>query len=112
MPQLKKYTAAFLLMLSIGSFVQAQKAPEYETVNLTILKIERIGEEAENAQWLAVKLTMRDSQGIIYRASSRCVRSSDLPNGDLARIESCQHLAIPRIAKTYDAKLTAFGTGI
>jgi hypothetical protein len=52
-----KYTAAFLLMLSIGLGAQAQKLPEYETVNLTILKIERVREEAEGGQWLIVNLT-------------------------------------------------------
>jgi hypothetical protein len=76
-----KYTAAFLLMLSIGSSAQAQKVPGDETVKLTILKIELAREDAESAQWLVVKLTMRDSQGIIYRASSRCVRSS-YPSGE------------------------------
>jgi hypothetical protein len=105
-----KYTAGFILMLSIGACTQAQKVPEYETINLTILKIERVREEAEHAQWLAVKLTMRDSHGIIYRASSRCVRSSDTPDSDMERVGSCQHLAIPRIARTYDARLSAGGT--
>jgi hypothetical protein len=98
MPQLKKYTAAFLLMLSIGSLAQAQKPPQCETVNLTILKIERVREEVEGGQWLIVKLTMRDSEGIIYRASARCIRTN--PESPV----SCLHLTVPRVGKTYAAR--------
>jgi hypothetical protein len=93
-----KYTAVFLLILSIGSYARAQKPPEYETVNLTILKIEHVREEVEGGQWLIVKLTMRDSQGIIYRASSRCIRTN--PDSPV----SCLHLTVPRIGKTYGAR--------
>jgi len=93
-----KYMAAFLLVLSIGSCVEAQKLPEYETVNLTILKIERMREEVEGGQWLIVKLTMRDSQGVIYRASSRCIRTN--PDSHV----SCLHLIVPRVGKTYAAR--------
>jgi hypothetical protein len=93
-----KYRAAFLLMLSIGSGAGAQKPSQYETVNLTILKIERVREEVEGGQWLIVKLTMRDSQGIMYRASSRCIRTN--PDSPV----SCLHLIVPRVGKTYAAR--------
>ncbi len=93
-----KYMAALLLVLSIGSCVEAQKLAEYETVNMTILKIERVREEVEGGQWLIVKLTMRDSQGVIYRASSRCIRTN--PDSPV----SCLHLIVPRVGKTYAAR--------
>ncbi len=66
-----KYTAAFLLMLSIGSCAQVQKVPEYDTVKLTILRIEwvREGGEGQANLWATIKLTMRDRQGIIYKAT-------------------------------------------
>jgi hypothetical protein len=94
-----KYMAAFLLMLSIGSCAQAQKLPEYEPVNLTILKIEHIREDREGILWYIFKLTMRDSQGIIYRAHSDCITSN--PDSPWA----CSHLTLPRIGKTASAIL-------
>jgi hypothetical protein len=102
-----KYTAAFLLMLSIGSCAQSQKVPEYETVNVTILKIERIREDSEGTLWYTNKLTMRDSRGIIYNASARCILVP-LPTPD--SVISCGHLVMPRIAETYPAKITFGGT--
>jgi len=105
-----KYAAGFLLILSIGSCAQAQKDPEYETVSLTILKIERVREDSEGTLWYTNKLTMRDSKGIIYKASARCilVNTPPLPTPDSAI--SCGHLVMPRIAETYSAKITFGGT--
>jgi hypothetical protein len=106
-----KYRAAFLLLWSIGSCARAQKLPESEMVNLEILRIERVREEVEGGQWLVVKLTMRDAQGIVYRASSRCIRTN--PNSAV----SCIHLTVPRVGKAYTAKrylgveLISFGEG-
>lgn len=105
-----KYTAAFLLMLSIGSCVRAQKVSEYETVKLTILKIERIREDSEGALWYTNKLTMRDSRGIIYKASSKCILANTPPLPAPDSAISCGHLVTPRIAETYPAKITFGGT--
>src|SRR5713226_3129878 len=105
-----KYLKVFLLMLSIGSCAQAKKVSEYEKINLTILKIERVREDSEGGRWVTNKLTMRDSRGIIYKASAKCLLVSDIPNSDMSRIESCQRLGMPRIAGTYDAKFTFGGT--
>src|SRR5436309_776932 len=99
-----KYAAGFLLILSISSCARAQKLPEYETVKLTILKIERVRQENETSLWYINKLTMRDSRGIIYKASSKCVAT----NADSGI--SCGHLVMPRIAETYPAKITFGGT--
>lgn len=106
-----KYLKVFLLMLSIGSCAQAQKKVfEYETVKLTILKIEWVREdvvEVGAAEWLIIKLTMRDSQGIIYKAHLRCMVFSKTV---LDSPVFCSHITMPRIAGTYDAKLTYGGT--
>jgi hypothetical protein len=91
-------------MVSIGSCVHAQKVPEYETVNLTILKIERVRDEEEGNLWYVNKLTMRDPQGIIYKASARCHATN--PDAHI----SCAQLLMPRIGKTYPAKITFGGT--
>ena len=134
-----KYAAAFLIMLVIGSCAQAQqynpcqpqaqqhnacqpliipgqsstvprKLPEYETVNLTILKIERVREETEGALWYTNKLTMRDSRGIIYKASAKCIQVTPPPLPPPDNAISCGHLAMPRIAETYAAKFLFGGT--
>jgi hypothetical protein len=105
-----KYTAALLLMLSIGSCAQAQKAPEYETVKVTIVKIERVKEMEGETLWYNNKLVMRDSRGIIYKASARCLEAVPPPAQPVNSPVSCGHLAMPRIAETYPAKITFGGT--
>lgn len=103
-----KYTAAFLLML-IGSFVQAQKVPEYETVKLKVLKIERIRQDDNESLWYITKLTMRDAQGIVYKASAKCIAFGG-PTDVSGSPASCGHLVLPHIAETYSAKITFGGS--
>jgi|SRR5882762_3558747 len=99
-----KYAAVLLLMLSIGLCAQAQKVPEYKTIEVKILKIEIIRERESEPQ-STYKLTMRDSRGIIYRASRWCGVTAP-SNSEI----SCARLGLPLIGETYTVKVTFGGT--
>lgn len=92
--------AILFFILSVGQSLAGQKAPEYESVTMKILRIERSQEDLGNgALWLTVKITTRDTEGITYKAKSRCISTNaESP-------ASCSRLVLPRIGKTVVAKV-------